>query len=101
MVGSAHKEEIDDHFPALFNHLDRDHDRVIKRQELMAAQVNADLQQRGFLFQQMDQDRNGEVTTEEYRAYAVTAFDLLDRNGDGDLTEAEVDMQSFRKALQP
>lgn len=100
MVGRAHKDEIDEHFPALFFFLDRNHDRTITQRELMDAQANASEEQRLFLFEQMDLDKSGSVTTEEYRDYAYRAFDLLDVDGDGDLTEREVNMISFRKVAK-
>ena len=100
MVGRAQKDEISDHFPALFFFLDRNHDRVITSGELLEAQVNASEQERHYLFAQMDGNRDNLVTTEEYSAYALWAFDTLDVNGDGDLTETEVGMHSFRKVVQ-
>lgn len=99
MVGRASKDEIDDHFPAMFFYLDRNHDRVITQKELLDSQANATSAERLFLYAEMDADQDGRVTTEEYRAYASRAFDLLDVNGDGDLTEAEVDMPAFRRKV--
>ena len=101
LIGQAHKDEIDEHFPALYFFLDTDHDRTIRLQELEQAQLNASSAEQTFLFQQMDTNQDGGVTPKEYTAYAYSAFDLLDLNQDGDLTETEVDMQSFRKAAQP
>ncbi|MBA55096.1 MAG: hypothetical protein CMK89_11630 [Pseudomonadales bacterium] len=100
MVGRAQKDEIQDHFPAMFFFLDRNHDRVITRGELLDAQANASVDERRFLFAEMDENQDDRVTTEEYSAYASEAFDLLDVDGDGDLTEREVGMHSFRKVVQ-
>ncbi len=98
LIGQAHKDEIDEHFPALYFFLDTNHDRTIRLSELEQAQSNASPLEKTFLFQQMDRNKDGGVTPAEYIAYANSAFDLVDQNHDGDLTEAEVDMQSFRKA---
>ena len=98
LVGRAGKGEIEDHFAALYFFLDRSHDRIINRAEFDNAQFNASPLEKDFIFSHMDANGDGQVTPQEYMQFAYYAFDLLDTNQDGDLTDTEVDMQSFRKA---
>jgi len=101
LVGRAHKDEIDEHFAALYFSLDRSHDRTISRGEFFAQQSNATDGEKAYLYEQMDADGDGSVSPDEYRLFAYRAFDLLDLDQDGDLTESEVDMAAFRKEPHP
>lgn len=101
LIGRAQKGEVDEHFPALYFFLDRSHDRVISRDEFFEALVTATDGEKTWLFARMDADGDGGVTPEEYRRFVYAGFDLLDVDQNGDLTEAEVDMASFRRAIKP
>jgi Ca2+-binding EF-hand superfamily protein len=70
-----------------FRRIDRDRDDVVSRREFLGLDIADD--DRGDRFDDLDVDRNGRVTRQEWHA-SEDAFRWLDRNGDNVLSRIEV-----------
>jgi hypothetical protein len=88
-TGSIEQGEVDEHFFNLFFSLDADRSRSISLQEYIRAAYDSTPEKEGFIFDLIDTDGNGAVSTREYRQHLFTAIDLADENGDGEVTELE------------
>ena len=82
--------EVDEHFPVLFNHFDKDLDRAIVRSEYVGSRDSRKTQLEARMFEQMDRNSDGVVSPREYRAQVIRLIDSVDYDGDGEVTPAEL-----------
>ncbi|WP_454856399.1 EF-hand domain-containing protein [Rhizobium binxianense] len=93
--GSISKEEIVAARQRIFARLDRNGDGNVDQDEIESARDaimdHADMMQAhlGTAWHRMDKDGSGGVSREEFQARTIL-FDLADRNGDGELSAAEI-----------
>lgn len=64
-----------------FDHLDRNHDNAITRDEMLSTRTDA--------FRKLDKDGNNLLTFEEWAVTTVDRFAAADKDKDGRLTRAE------------
>jgi len=96
-VGAFETGEVDEHYFGVFKASDPDHSRTITQEEYIESIPDADPELEAHIFQQMDNDANGLVTYNEFLQHIYWAFETADKDNNGELTEEEADMSSWRK----
>ena len=75
---------------AEFNKLDTNHDGQLNKAEFMAALPAAPTSANGTaVVTQLDKNKDGKISVDEYNNPRLAAFDRLDSNHDGTISEAE------------
>ena len=82
--------EVDEHFPVLFNHYDKDLDRSLARDEYVGGRDPEQTRLQTRMFDDMDTNSDNRVSTREYRAQVIRLIDLVDYDGDGEVTPEEL-----------
>lgn len=82
--------EVDEHFPVLFNHFDKDLDRTIARSEYVGSRDSRRTRLQARMFDEMDSNSDGVISPREYRAQVIRLIDAVDYDGDGEVTPAEL-----------
>lgn len=90
---------MDEHIFQIVAYTDSDRSRKISLAEFIASVHNSRPENEAFIYHEMDTDHNGEVTVREFHQHIVRAIEAADLNKDGELTEAEVEMDKFRKPV--
>ena len=98
-TGQVEPGEVDEHIFQIVAYTDSDRSRKISLAEFIASVHNSNPENEAFIFHEMDADHNGEVTLRELHQHIVRSIEVADLNKDGELTEAEVEMDKFRKPL--
>lgn len=82
--------EVDEHFPVLFNHFDKDFDRSLVRSEYVGSRNSKKALLEARMFDDMDTNSDGIVSTREYRAQVIRLIAVVDYDGDGEVTPEEL-----------
>ena len=82
--------EVDEHFPVLFNHFDKDFDRYLARSEYVGSRDSEQALLQARMFDAMDTNSDGVVSTREYRAQVIRLIAAVDYDGDGEVTPEEL-----------
>lgn len=82
--------EVDEHFPVLFNHFDKDFDRSLARSEYVGSRDSEQALLQARMFDDMDTNSDGVVSTREYRAQVIRLIAVVDYDGDGEVTPEEL-----------
>ena len=72
-----------------FGQLDTDKSGQLSRAEFLAAAPNPRVAAGDTTLQRVDGNKDGKVTLDEYRSLMLAAFDSIDANRDGTITDAE------------
>ena len=72
-----------------FGQLDTDKSGQLSRAEFLAAAPSPKVSPGDTTLQRVDADKDGKVTLDEYRSLMLAAFDAIDANRDGTLSDAE------------
>ena len=95
--------EVDEHFPVLFNHFDKDLDRFLERAEYVGSGDTEQARLEARMFDDMDTNSDNRVSTREFRAQAIRLIDVVDYDGDGEITPEELardlDLEAERVSL--
>jgi Ca2+-binding EF-hand superfamily protein len=82
---------VDEHFPLLFNHYDRNLDSSLSAEEFAGRADDADTAElKRRMFADMDRNDNGRVSPREYRDGIIALIRAFDSNSDGEVTMAEL-----------
>lgn len=82
--------EVDEHFPVLFNHFDKDFDRSLARSEYVGSRDAEEALLQARMFDAMDTNSDDVVSTREYRAQVIRLIAVVDYDGDGEVTPEEL-----------
>jgi hypothetical protein len=74
----------------VFAELDRDHNGQLSPAEFAQFHAQPPIPNGGPLLQQLDKNRDGAITSVEYRMGTLANFDRLDTDADGVVTPAEM-----------
>jgi Ca2+-binding EF-hand superfamily protein len=89
--GFIESGEVDEHFPLLFNHYDRNLDSSLSAEEFAGRADDADTAElKRRMFADMDRNDNGRVSPREYRDGIIALIRAFDSNSDGEVTMAEL-----------
>ena len=92
--GTIEKVDVEDHFFQIFLYVDRDRSLTIAKDEYLNSVAKPAIDIDHLIFQLMDANTNGRVSTTEFRRHTIAAIDAADINKDGEVTEAEVGIES-------
>ncbi len=82
--------EVDEHFPVLFNHFDKDLDRSLERKEYVRSRDAGQARLEARMFDDMDTNSDDRVSAREYRAQVIHLIAAVDYDGDGEVTPEEL-----------
>ena len=82
--------EIDEHFPVLFNHFDRNGDAMLGRKEYVSSDDAGKARLQAAMFDGMDTDADGKVTSREYRDQVIHLIRVADSDDDDEVTMQEL-----------
>lgn len=88
--GFIESGEVDEHFPLLFNHYDRNLDSSLTAEEFAGRGDADEAELRRRMFADMDRNDNGRVSPREYRDGIIALIRASDSNSDGEVTMAEL-----------
>lgn len=91
-AGEIEDSGVDEHFNTLFFYNDRDQSKYIVESEFVMGRNKASTDKSRFVFNMMDSDQNGKVTSLEYRRYISQTIELADLDKNGELQDFELDL---------
>jgi Ca2+-binding EF-hand superfamily protein len=98
-AGEIEDSGVDEHFNTLFYYNDRDQSKYIVESEFVMGRNKASADKSRFVFNMMDSDQNGKVTSLEYRRYISQTIELADLDKNGELQDFELDLN--KKTVRP
>lgn len=88
--GFIESGEVDEHFPLLFNHYDRNLDSSLALGEFLGASDGREAELKRRMFADMDRNGNERVSPREYRDGVIALIRATDNNSDGEVTMVEL-----------
>lgn len=88
--GFIESGEVDEHFPLLFNHYDRNLDSSLTAEEFAGKGEGREAERMRRMFADMDKNGNDRVSPREYRDGIIALIRAFDSNSDGEVTMAEL-----------
>lgn len=85
-IGVVSKAEVDDHFSELFYSFGARRSFSFVQDEFEQSLLNSSKAQATSIFNMIDQDGSGSVSTSEFRHFMYRVMDLVDRDQNGEVT---------------